>query len=207
MDANRLDELFRSLTSGSARSRRGVLAGLASGLLAALPLALGVEDTGAKKRGKKKKKKSLPSPLPPPALNAYGCVDAGQACRGNSALCCSGICQGAAPQPGQADMSVCVAHNAGICYADSDSCTVGATVKCDPSNPNNSLCGCVLTTGNAGFCGDFSSFDVAANCRFCSIDTDCQAEHGPGAACIVLGGACTPSCPATGRTACIPPCA
>jgi hypothetical protein len=193
-------------------SRRGVLAGLVSGLLAALPLALGVDDTEAKKkRGKKKKKKTkqpLPSPLPPPALNVYGCVDAGQACRGDSALCCSGICQGAPPQPGQADTSVCVAHKSGICYADSNSCTLAAAVRCDPSDPNNTSCICTLTTGNAGFCADFTNaFPPSATCRFCSVDTDCHAEFGPGAACIVLGGHCTAHCAATGRTACMPPCA
>ena len=208
MDANRFDELFRSLASGSARSRRGVLAGLTSGLLAALPLALGVEDTEAKKkqRKKKKKKKSQPSPLPPPALNAFGCVNVSQACRGDSALCCSGICQGAPPQPGQADTIVCVAYNNGICYAELDSCTAGG-IDCNSSNPSNPNCRCLLTTGNAGFCGDLTAPSYSAICRFCSIDTDCQAEFGPGTACVVLGGLCTTACLATGRTACLPPCA
>ena len=205
MNANRFDELFRSLASGSARSRRGVLAGLTSGLLAALPLALSEDAEAKKKQGKKKKKKKtkqplsspLPSPLPPPALNAFGCVDVGQACRGDSTLCCSGICD-----PGT---SSCAAHNTGICFADSNSCTLGAAVKCDPSNPS---CICTLTTGNAGFCADFTHADpFSAICRFCSVDTDCHAEFGPGAACVVLGGSCTPYCADTGRTACLPPCA
>ena len=205
MDAKRFDELFRSLASGSARSRRGVLAGLTSGLLAALPLALG-EDAGAKKKQgkKKKKKKTTKQPLPPspssPPFNAFGCLDVGQPCQGNGTLCCSGICD-----PGT---STCVAHNTGICFADSNTCTLGAAVRCDPSDPSNPNCAYVLTTGNAGFCADFTHADpFSAICRFCSVDTDCQAEFGPGAACVVLGGSCTPYCAATGRTACLPPCA
>jgi len=207
MDANHVAALYRALAIGAAptRSRRGLLAGLTNGLLAALPLVLGSDDAAAKnkKKGKKKKNKTLsPPPPPPPALNAFGCLDVGQPCQGDSTLCCSGICDGSAPAPGQPDTSVCVAHNAGICFADSDTCSVGARVPCNPGNPN---CTCLLTTGNAGFCADLTHIDES--CRLCSADSDCQAEFGAGAACVVLGGACTPVCGATGRTACLRPCA
>src|SRR5215217_4005502 len=117
MNAHRFNNTFRSLPSGTAHSgsRRGLLTGLTSSLIATLPLSLASKDAAAKKtKGRKKTKKS-----PPPTLNACGCVDVGQACQGDSALCCSGICQGAPPRPGQVDTSVCVAHNAGICFADS----------------------------------------------------------------------------------------
>jgi hypothetical protein len=209
MDAKHFDELFRSFVSGGARveSRRGVLAGLASGLLAALPLSLGSEDAAAKnKKGKKKKHKTLsPPPSPqslPPAFNAFGCLDVGQPCQGDDTLCCSGICDGSAPAQGQPDTSVCVAHNSGICSADTNSCEGGA-VSCSSANPN---CLCLLTTGNAGFCADFTEI-IEKSCRFCDTDTDCQAELGPDAACVVLNENCTPVCPATGRTACARPCA
>jgi hypothetical protein len=211
MDINHLAALYRALAISAAptRSRRGLLAGLTNGLLAVLPLALGSADAAAKnkKKGRKKNKhKTPPSPPqspspPPPDFNAYGCLDVGQPCQGDSTLCCSGVCQGSAPAPGQPDTSVCVAHNAGICFADADICSVGAQVKCNPSNPS---CTCLLTTGNAGFCGDLTHIDES--CRLCSSDLDCQAEFGAGAACVVLGGACTAICAATVRTACVRPC-
>jgi hypothetical protein len=43
MDAGQFDSLLRAFTPGS--SRRGVLVGLTTGLLAVLPRALGSEDT------------------------------------------------------------------------------------------------------------------------------------------------------------------
>lgn len=212
MDANHVAALYRALAIAAApiRSRRGLLAGLTSGLLGSLPLSLGCEVAAAKNKKKKGKKKKKPSPpLPPssppqspPAFNAFGCIDVGQPCRGNSSLCCSGVCEGAAPAPGQPDASVCVAHNAGICFADSDICSVSAPVACKPGKSN---CTCMLTTGNAGFCAEI--IHAEESCRLCSTDADCQAEFGAGAACVVLGGACTAICSATGRTACLRPCA
>ena len=64
MDAARFDVLLRFLAVGA--SRRGLLAGLTSGVLAVLPLALSAENAEAKKRrkrkGKRKKKSCLPEP-------------------------------------------------------------------------------------------------------------------------------------------------
>ena len=149
------------------------------GSLAVVPLFGHIHaDAGRKKRNKKKRKKQ--QPLPPPILNAFGCVDVGQACRGNSGLCCSGICEGAAPAPGQRDASVCVPHNVGICQAGQDDC-LGVQIACGPQ------AFCTRTTGNASFCAGIG------RCRVCARDTDCEAEFGPGAACIV----CTSSCPDT----------
>ena len=186
MDSDRFDLLARSLAA--ARTRRRALAAALGGFL-----TLGALPAEAKK-GKRKKKKSK--------TNAFGCVDVGKPCRGKDALCCSGICQGKKPKKGKKDKSTCVAHNAGICIAEADSCTVGE-VSCNPSNPS---CFCTLTTWNAGFCAAFSG-GPAGHCRVCRKDTDCEPEFGEGAACVVLGGACTPLCLATGRTACAPPCA
>ena len=95
----------------------------------------------------------------------------------------------------------------GTCFADTDTCTVGAAIVC---NPNNSACVCMVTTGNAAFCADLSQPDITRPddlCRFCSQDSDCEEEFGPGAACVVLKGVCTPICATTDRTACLRPCA
>jgi hypothetical protein len=153
-----------------------------------------------KKHKKRKQHKTAPEAPPQPVFNQFGCVDIGQPCLGDSSLCCSGICQGTAPARGQADTSVCVAHNAGPCVPAADSCMAPAAVQC---NASNRFSVCTLTTGNAGFCGDISA-GTTTYCRVCSKDTDCQAEFGAGAACVVLGAACTPLCGVTGRTACLP---
>ena len=189
MNSHRFDAVTRTLTT--AGSRRRVLAAL-GGLI-----TLGALPASARK-GKKAKK---------PKLNAFRCVDVGKACQGKNGTCCSGICQGKKPKKGKRDKSKCVAHNAGICSPETDSCTLGVGISCNPSNPN---CSCTLTTGNAGFCGSFTGNGTGGinECRVCSKDTDCQAEFGAGAACLVMGGAgCTAFCAATGRTACAPPCA
>ena len=193
MDGKRFDVLTRFLTT--AGSRRRALAALGS------LVTLGALPASAKK-GKKKSKK----PKKKLALNAFGCVNVGQRCGGNSTNCCSGICQGKKPKKGKQDKSTCVAHNTGICSVNTDTCTVGAGVPCNSNDPD---CLCTLTTGNAGFCGSFTGNGTGGinECRICSKDTDCQAEFGAGAACVVLGGICTPFCVTTGRTACAVPCA
>lgn len=67
MDANRFDTLTRTCLERP--SRRGMLLGMASGLLASLPLALSREAV-AKKKGKgKKKKKNAPPPPPGPTCS------------------------------------------------------------------------------------------------------------------------------------------
>jgi hypothetical protein len=194
MDQHHVAVLTRVLSR--VPSRRDVLRGLAgAGLVLS---ALRRQDAAeAKKKRKKKRKKK-------PALNAFGCLDVGRSCRGNSASCCSGLCEGKNPKKGKKDTSTCVAHNAGICGPDSNACL--EEVLCNPSNPN---CRCAPTTGNAGFCADLTPFfiDPSGSCRDCSKDTDCQAEFGPGAACIVFGSPCILACPATDGKACVPPCA
>jgi len=184
-------------------SRRDVLralgaAGVGLGALQPNPAA-------AKKKGKgkrKNKKKERPKIIQP-VLNAFGCLDIGQPCRGDGNNCCSGICEGVAPKKGRPDTSNCVAHNSGICATDTNSCELGVAVPCAT---DSSLQICVITTGGAPFCGDFTA-GVQTLCRNCTKDTECEAEFGAGAACIVLGGTCTLFCPATGRTACVPPAA
>jgi hypothetical protein len=194
-------------------SRRDVLRALAGAGLGfgALRLPDAVAAKNKKRKGKKRKHKKrnqvpnppvAPSPpaLPPLVFNQYGCLDVGRPCRGDSTNCCSGICQGAAPAAGQPDASRCVAHNAGVCTVETNSCELGVDVRCNPSVPVSL---CTSTTGNAGFCADISA-GTTTHCRVCTRDTDCQDEFGSGAACVVLDGACTPLCITTGRTACLP---
>lgn len=64
----------------------------------------------------------------------------------------------------------------------------------------------MATTGKALFCGDFTTA-APELCRVCKRDTDCYAEFGLGAACVVLGGTCATFCAATGGTACAALCA
>jgi hypothetical protein len=196
VDQDRFDRLTRSL--GATASRRGLGRALTGGGLAALVgERLAPHSVGAKNK-KRRKNRNKPKKLP---INEFGCVNVGKPCAGKNGKCCSGLCQGKKPKKGKKDKSKCVAHNAGICIAETDSCTVGE-VSCNPSNPS---CFCTLTTGNAGFCAAFSG-GPAGHCRVCREDTDCEPEFGVGAACLVMGGACTPLCVATGRTACAPPC-
>lgn len=206
MDKNteRSGDTLRSLTA--VPSRRDVLRGLAGsglGLAVLLDCPLDGSHVVAKKRGKNKKKhkkRSLQPPTspppPPPPFNRYGCLDIGQSCDGDSSLCCSGICD--------AKSSACVAHNRDVCFPDTDYCASDAPSFCDGNKPN---CLCITTTGNAGFCADFEDFSaVDTFCRLCSTDTECQAELGPGAACVILAGQCSAFCAGTDRTACMRSC-
>jgi hypothetical protein len=152
-------------------SRRDVLRSLAG---AAVGLTvLHAPDTGEAKKNRKHKPRK-----PKLRRNEFGCVDVGGNCLGNSANCCSGICEGKKPKKGKKDSSVCVAHDtAGICFADTDTSTVGMNVPC---HADNDLCFCVRTTGNAGFCGDFSSSsEPPGSCQECCKDSDYQTDLGP----------------------------
>jgi hypothetical protein len=192
VDADGFDSLTRVVLERV--TRRAVL-GVVAGTLGIT--VVGTGDLEAKKR-KKRKRQRPPSPLQPqpqpqslpaPPRNAFGCVDVGQPCQGDHALCCSGICAGAAPTgPDQPDPSRCIAHDGRTCLAGvrSDSC--GASdVSCTTSA---GLAGfCETTTGLGAFCA------YAGECRLCTKDVECQGEFGPHAACIVCS-----SCP--GGTSC-----
>jgi hypothetical protein len=166
-------------------------------------LGVGVLWRPADSDARKKRKKKRPPILP--VRNEFGCVDVGQACNGDDSLCCSGICEGLAPKKGQADTSRCVAHDTGICSPDSNACILVGPVGCGSSNAD---CYCLQTTGNGSFCGNTGGYgDLAALCRDCHRDTDCQQEFGPGAACVDFReGFCEDICSSTGGTACVPAC-
>jgi len=111
MDAEHFDTLILSFTTRA--SRRGVLAGLASGLLAVAPLALGGDAAEARKKRRKKKKRKptrtcksgtercqgqclprCPSGQVRNPLTCGCCQSNNGTCNppGFNADCCSGIC-------------------------------------------------------------------------------------------------------------------
>ncbi len=191
MDHGRFDRITRAFAAGS--SRRSAVKTLGGSAVALLlgQLSFAGEGEGSaatkevdgerKKKGKKKGNKEKLK------LNAFRCVDVGGKCRGNSANCCSGICQGQKPKKGKKDTSACVAHNTGECQAGDDVCL-----------GNNPGCGeggsCHRTTGNASFCG------LGGSCFDCQKDADCETAFGAGAACVICFIDCGES-----LTACVPP--
>jgi hypothetical protein len=181
--------------------------------LAAVGLSLGLRALGwseaeaAKSKHKKKRKKrkgkkraqtppvaTPPFELPPLVFNEYGCIEVGQPCRGDSALCCSGICEGAAPAAGQPDESRCVAHDMGTCQQGGPGvCTSDApqNLTCN----NNARCRCISTTAGSNVCAALRP--LPEMCATCQRDADCIALGFPaGSACAPFseghcGGACS----------------
>lgn len=96
MDDNCFDRFTRFLSPGG--SRRGVLAGLGSGLLAALPLALGGEDAAAKKKGKCKKKRKKKNGKKKRKCKDKGCTPTScprdQLCHAGTCHTCDVLCPG-----------------------------------------------------------------------------------------------------------------
>jgi hypothetical protein len=182
MDQQRFAFLTRSLTN--LPSRRDVLRGLVGAGLGLATWRLPAQVEAKKCIGRRRRT----CEKRPPVLNQYGCVDVGNPCRGNDDLCCSGICQGKKPRKGQKDKSRCAAHGVEGCQPDEDQCAF-VQAPCGDGGI------CFRTTGNANFCGDFTGLCVA-----CRTDPDCEAETGPGSACVVC-----PFCAESGGTACWPP--
>ena len=159
-------------------SRRRLVRGFAAVSLAQLTLLRPAAEDGAARKRKNKVKR-----------NTYGCVDVGEKCYGKDARCCSGICNG------NGKRSKCAAHNVGGCTPNANSCL--GSVPCGVGGE------CYRTTGKAGFCAKPGLCD----CDPCTKDTDCEAQFGEGAACIVCitnGISCVGVNGSKG-TACVPP--
>lgn len=173
MDANQFDQAVRAIEAGV--ERRRVLGTLFAVSLAAPLFGLTSSSRVDARRKKRKKIKR----------NSFGCVNVGQKCFGKSEVCCSGVCDGTGKT------SKCVAHDALGCSVSPDTCS--ESVTCGANGH------CFGTTGNAPFCGkQFTCF-----CKACSKDTDCEATHGPGAACVKCLDDCKSVGVSTG-TACVP---
>jgi hypothetical protein len=167
MDAPRFDRWTRSLTDTV--SRRSVLG------LAGAALGLAATRFPGIATAKKKHKKKVPKKL---TRNSFGCVDVGKACRGNSANCCSGICDGRKPKRGKQDKSQCVAHDASTCQAGNDGEVCGGLFNIECTNISGNLSTCHTTTGNAGYCPTY------VQCTVCRRDSDCEPLYQGGAACL-----------------------
>jgi hypothetical protein len=159
MDSDRLDGLTGMISM--LLSRRTLARALGFSPLA-LPT---ITDTQARKHKHKHKKVKF---------NAFGCVSVGNFCK-NSDQCCSGICEG------KKDKRKCKAHDQGTCQPGQDSCP-SVTIDCTSSinEPGN----CLITTGNASYCG-------RGSCFLCQKDADCVQFCGPQAACVSCA-ACQP---------------
>lgn len=177
LDPTHFDRMTRSLTDAS--TRRSILTRLAGAAFAAVAIQL---PSLAKARKKKRKK---------PSVNAFGCLNVGQACGGNDGKCCSGICEGNKPKKGKKDKSRCIAHHTSSCQATDDFCE-GTVTGCGTGGA------CARTTGQASFCAMIGGPDACTSCRG---DWDCEPALGPGAACIV----CAAGCPVGQHTACVLP--
>lgn len=157
MDATQFDTLVRSLSRGA--SRRGLLAGLASGLLAVLSLGSSGEDAEGKKKRKRRNKKNPapsgsspsppPSPLPsPPSPCTPNC--SGKICGANDG--CGAPCNtGSCPPPFSCQTGGFCNCSPGTLFCGSqclsESCSGGNTR--DPSD-----CVCCRPTGSN--CADFT---------------------------------------------------
>jgi hypothetical protein len=181
MDPRRFDNLMRGLPFGS---RRAVLVAVAGLLASSLR-----DDTEARKRRKRKKRN-----LPPLQLNAFGCVEVGDSCRGSGANCCSGRCAGDKPKPGKPDQSRCVAHDADTCVAGQTLIDCGGTADVACTTAQGAPGQCVTTIGKAPYC-----FAGGGVCFRCAKDADCIRFCGVRAACVQCAG----DCPQTGGLTCV----
>jgi hypothetical protein len=190
MDQHHITAWTRSMRS--LPSRRDIVRGLAGAGLGLGTVRLSDAVEAKNRNGKKNKKKGKSKKHHQPVVNQFGCLNVGQPCKGDSTLCCSGICEGTAPKKGKPDTSRCAAHNTGACTAQFDGCQ-SLVIGCGTAGF------CFRTTGQASFCGG-----PGGECRACARDTDCEPSHGPGAACVV----CDDCLPVSGfTTTCYPPAA
>jgi hypothetical protein len=205
MDQDGFDVLARRV--GSATTRRSAVARLAALGLGAL---VGGDALAATRFGKKKPKqcgKTTPCPECQQCTRKHKCkaVKNGVAC-GQDGSCQSGGC-------------VCPAGSFGCgstgCCANGQACTQAGCGACSPianfnicttptaqcgqfgPNPEQDVCGCVTSVGNAVVCSS-----GAADCVACTTDADCATALGAPGVCIDISGGCA-GCPGGMTKACV----
>jgi hypothetical protein len=185
MDENRFDILTKSLldlgrsrrTLSSVPSRRDVLRGLA-----ASGIGLGMAQL----------------PVHVRAENQYGCLNVGDRCK-KASQCCSGVCKR------KGGKRKCAAHDAGKCSLLRNRCTATDPILAACNLPDE-WATCLVTIGNAPFCGTLLAFKQDVHCQTCTKDADCLSlGFPPGSACVQLGGQFCNGCEATDNRACLPP--
>jgi hypothetical protein len=187
MNSPHFDNLLRSLSA--AASRRGLLTGLKSGLLTALPLTLAVDEAVGKKR-KRRKKKRRPGAAKVPPPPCQGQPDDAP-CEGGG-RCLGEVCN-YAPQ--------CIGAAGSSCLADSDCCSgrcgfggfcVLATVgqPCFVAGDCYSE-RCVGYRCAQGATADGAQCSSNAQCPFCSSDELCASGQ---CGCTGCPGACRCTC-------------
>jgi hypothetical protein len=199
MDATNFDRLTRAFSA--AASRRTLLAGVTSGLLASLLPAFSPSETGARKKHKHKKRKKkiqapqapVPVQCPPTCPECQQCVN-GQSCTAlNGAVCQNNECK--ACQGGvcannngiDCGSSFCKECQGGQCVNKQNGANCNGTGKCidgtcapaPTCSPKASIC--IKTAHNccSGDCegtGATGTCGVSAEGEPCITNEDCNAS-------------------------------
>ena len=171
MDPARFDAVLRSLAAG--RSRRGLLAALTGGLLAALHSPFASADADARRRRRRKKRNRSSSPPPPCANRVKDGAETDVDCGG-------GIC------PRCADGLSCNSRN----DCQSAVCSTGSCLTCggdfqNCGNDANGDCVCIPpATGGSNVCVKNSLSDPFASCGMCPDGMICVIEASGDAYCF-----------------------
>ena len=186
MDADRFDALLRSLTS--AASRRGLVSGLAGGLLAVFAASqTGQEALAACGRCGQCERCRNGRCRPKQNQTPCGADDTRQCCGGR---CC-----------GRGDICVrdkCVTGQ-GTCADGADTCLL-TNAACNGVDDDE--CTCVQTASGATRCAENARI---GDCGECENDDFCRQTYGPRAFCADIGhGTC--GCPAATPNWCMLPC-
>jgi hypothetical protein len=195
MDAEHFDALARQLLVTPCR--RGLLAGLASGLLAIVPIGLSSEDAAARKKRKRKRRKRRC--IPKCAGKVCGDDGCGGSCGecNDGRTCQSGICVCAAACCADVDCGsgkLCLkgqcVTGTGTCAQSVNTCDLatkpacGGTCYCLPTIDGAIRCAAGLTCGTP--CASHAECASLGAGAFCG---------GAGALCCVTGSRCQLPCP------------
>jgi hypothetical protein len=200
MEANRFDDLLRSLSESP--TRRGIgrtLAGL--GLGGALG-RLSLIEAETKKKKRKKKKKCKGGKV---KCGKKKCCAAGDACL-SGACCpddraCGTVCCTASQVCGDAETATCVVGQ-GTCAAGASSCGSGNFIFCNESDQ----CVCVRATDGSTRCATPIDGITVDDCGLCTTDADCEIAFPDIVGVFCAANATNPCSCAPGENLCTAPC-